>query len=185
MTFKNKFLNDIKKAYDVYQTTLKGLDIQSQALYERYSTKVANEKNEEIKAQRISAKDKYMTLIEDSYKSALKPLQDIYDKALSGGAITDDVKLFTTKGLYLSRDEVQSLANRYKDNYIMNRLIKQYVEDNNIPMVVIGSTSPLGTEKLEALENAKEYAMNLCDNPLYFNIILDSGFPKIDKIIEG
>lgn len=183
MTFKNKFLNDIKKAYDVYQTTLKGLDIQSQALYERYSTKIADEKNAELQQKREMAKEKYLNAVKEGYDSALKPLQEQYDKALSGGAITDDVKLFTTDGLYLSRNEIQAIANRYKDNYIMNRIIKDYVEKHNIPMVGVGSTEPQGLDKMQVLENAKEMATNMFEKPHMFDIVVNDGFRKFDSML--
>lgn len=184
MAFKSSFLCTVINAYEDLKLSRYDLKEKRKVLSEEYKPEIVNRKMLEYINNNKKAEEVYNKRVTDSYNRALEPLKKEYDKNFSGSALTDDIKLLNS-GIKLSKDEVQYLVDRYKDNNLMLRALSQYVEANNIGIMV--NTENRTLIKMKTLEETYNMMLGYSKDEfkMSFNAIVEDYLPKADKVLMG
>lgn len=119
--------------------------------------------------------------------SAIQSYHDTKQAQLNGD-LPGDIKLLSAP-VTLTLDELQILADRHKDSYIMQRALKEYGEKNSI----LVATAPTPDDKIEAAQDLCKHFINYisfglenaASNERYFNLeSSDEGcYAGIDKTL--
>ena len=188
MKFKTNLLNTIVSEYEEYNLCSYNIEGKRKDLLNRYAPPVAEEKLKEFIKSNEEVKQRYYNNIEKAYKKQLEPIKKEYDAMISGVSITDDIKLLNTPGVSLTTDELQYLADRYKEakNPMMLRAIGKYADDKGMKVDYIQPIS-VG-DKIKAVNEAYEYGKNYInsnDEGFSFALVQERAFPILDNKISG
>lgn len=181
--YKNNLLKTIITEYEDYQIMKLNEREEAEKLRKRYSSEVAEAKIKEVREANERAKERYNANVKKAYEKEMKTYKDIQSKEFTGASITDDVKLLSVPQLKLTSSEVQLLADRYKDNNLMTRIINNYAEENKINVSI--SLNNSNEDRIKAIENAYSTSIKYCDDDMKMALLTEKEFEGFDNVLSG
>lgn len=151
---------------------------------ERYSTDYANEENVKIREQQKQEYNSTMRKINDVFFTVRGLLANA--SFVNVESLTADRLLFSgDSGFDLSPEEVKAYVERYKDNYTMLRLIKDWIAKHNVkeegkPFGKYDSVNiTLPSDMVSVYKQFTEGALSIC-NKIYQNQITSNNSMELN-----
>lgn len=126
----NVYLKKYKDVLEVYYAKQKSLTAEIESNNARFVPAVAETENRKVRAEKVKTYEEAVSLIESIFGEVKKSIACL---AFPNPKDLTDDRLLLECGLNLTKNDIQGLLDRYRDNYTMTKLISDWVQKQKRP----------------------------------------------------
>lgn len=131
------FTEFVKKIYDLVEETLEKLKAVDDEIKEVRTDYNKKRITAEVREEKLSELNQQIPVIRAEYTGAANEIKKQFEEAVAkffvvdGSKVHEDAKIFDYD-VNLSKEQLQDLVEKHRDNSFMLQLIRKYAEKNNI-----------------------------------------------------
>lgn len=181
-SFFSTMLSTIENVVLSYNEAAVLLDEEEKKNEKELSVKLAAEMNQLIRDTRKLNRENVIDTIEAAKMQALNKLTEIQRKEISSfsGDIQETVQLINTSGPYMSVNELQLIADKYKNISVIQRALRSFTDKNGIYIRTYKTIEQLK----ELVETVAKEAKNNFDDGLKWSIFESISLSEYDSVLK-